>query len=292
MGRVALVAMLVAAATSNGVYEGNMTVGPFVLQLSKSQTIQLLAPTPGTDVDDGFAFNRGEHSLGGVTIRVRPAQSAAGNWSSWSWHSSPIIQSLAPAEGAFAAARLSFDPSSKGEAQSLPVSVVRQWELGAKNQSLVMRFTVTNNGTKPVEIGAFGIPLPFPWQAGSAAGDRASTFVDPAIGGQHGYATVTRLSGKGKVLIIAPADGAVRTSLEAWRSASELKGKQGDPGSPCEWMTHSKGNGAMPTASPAASPYASPIASPVKPRRRQRSKRPLLAEEQAPPFVVTYAFVN
>ena len=65
-----------------------------------------------------------------------------------------------------------------------------------------------------------GLALPFPWAAGSAAGDKASTFLDPAI-------NVTRLSGKGKVLMATPMSSANgnRTPLEAWRTASELPGE-------------------------------------------------------------------
>ena len=84
-------------------------------------------------------------------------------------------------------------------------------------------------------------PLPFPWAAGTDAGDKASTFVDPSITGQHGFATVTRLSGKKEILMITNgwSSSKTRTTLEAWRAADEFNGGTGLLKTHA-WMCHSK----------------------------------------------------
>ena len=87
-------------------------------------------------------------------------------------------------------------------------SILREWENGP-NATLRLVFKVTNTGTETLEVGGLGIAMPFAWAAGSYAGDAASTFADPAITGDHAYDSVTRLSGKGEVLIITTGiDGA------------------------------------------------------------------------------------
>ena len=109
-------------------------------------------------------------------------------------------------------------------AQPPPFSLRRLWQRSADNTSLILNILLTYlHANRPLEVGSLGMPLPFPWSPGSPDGDLASTFVDPSIGGQHGNATVTRLSGEREVLMITPADaGSGRCSLESWRAAHEL----------------------------------------------------------------------
>ena len=231
---------MLAAAT-------NITVGHFAVQLSASQTITLLA-LAGAAGDDGFAFSHGggPSSLGDVVLRARPAAWTTGarrpppsfralrNYPLWSgWHTSSKsghgTQPMQPSGAAFAVANLTQalaaedgTPTASGE---LPFELVRRWERG-HNGSLVLRFTLTNLASEALEIGGLGAALPFPWAAGSPAGDAASTFIDPSIGGQHGFATVTRLTGKREVLMLTPttASGAPhsRSSLEAWAMAGRI----------------------------------------------------------------------
>ena len=109
-------------------------------------------------------------------------------------------------------------------AQPPPFSLRRLWQRSADNTSLILNILLTYlHANRPLEVGSLGMPLPFPWSPGSPDGDLASTFVDPSIGGQHGNATVTRLSGEREVLMITPAGaGSGRCSLESWRAAHEL----------------------------------------------------------------------
>jgi hypothetical protein len=134
-------------------------------------------------------------------------------------------------------------------------SIVREWEKGP-NGAIRLVFKVTNNGTDSLEVGGLGIAMPFAWRPGSAAGDLASTFADPAITGKHGYVTVTRLSGKREVLIISTGVDAARcsagkpgcrTSLEAWDGAApapKVAGGAagalgvGGPAGGVEWLCH------------------------------------------------------
>ncbi len=235
-----LLCCLVALARA----EDNITVGRFALQLSASQVIQLLALS-GKAGDDGFAFSRGggPAALGDAVLRVRPASwtlkarrppatfSALRNYPLWSgWHTSDQgVQPLQPKGAAFAAANLSAALVAEATTPSgaaLPFDLTRSWERGA-NDTLVLRYTLTNLASESIEVGGLGATLPFPWAAGSAAGDAASTFLDPSIGGQHGYATVTRLTGTREVLLLTPAAESsplqsARSSLEAWATAASI----------------------------------------------------------------------
>ena len=235
--------------------EANITAGPFALKLSAAQTLALLA-LAGSAGDDGFAFSRGgDPGLGDAIIRARPASwtlktrpvpnsfGALRRYPLWSsWHtSSQGVATLPPSGTAFAAANLSASLQPEDAATpsgATPLWLTRRWERvgGGSDGALALRFTVTNRASEAVEIGAFGFALPFPWQAGSAAGDAASTFLDPAIGGEHGYATVTRLSGKREVLMVSPGHdrSGQLTSLEAWTT-------HGSGVSPLAyWLAHSK----------------------------------------------------
>ena len=88
--------------------------------------------------------------------------------------------------------------------------------------------------------------LPFPWNAGTPAGDAMSTFVDPSITGQHGYVSVTPLLGNGNVIMVTSQESSTggvssRASLEAWRTAPSRfsgVGVQGGLGGAGEWMCH------------------------------------------------------
>ena len=268
--RVLLVVGLCCGAPAAAVGTANITVGPFALQLDpKSQVLSFLALS---NDEDGFAFAHGTVSgaaVGDVKLRIRPASwplksrtqpksfatlSPFPLYTGFRTSASAAVTPL-PVSGIseLAAADLTNSLLPEGNSCGAPAPPVsafilqRRWARGADNTSLVLTFTVTNNATEAVEIGALGLSLPFPWSAGTAAGDKASTFVDPSIAGQHGFATVTRLSGKKEVLMItagwtahagsavgvpskSPATAKTKTSLEAWQGSQS----QG------EWLCHSK----------------------------------------------------
>lgn len=227
------------------------------------QTVKTLGVAGTTD---GFSFTGSDKvNLGDASIRVRAADNGGGATSDAGWSSfltkGARPETHGPCIKLPCRASLNFT-SLNGKAIVPPFAILREWENGPHG-TLRLAFKVTNTGAKPLEIGGLGIAMPFAWAAGSDAGDAASTFVDPAITGDHGYVSVTRLSGKGEVLIITTGvDGArcdankpgCRTSLEAWdvaKSPSVGSGKQamrsvhsvalgGPDNNAREWLCHTK----------------------------------------------------
>jgi hypothetical protein len=96
-----------------------------------------------------------------------------------------------------------------------PVHVVRSWVVD--HGELVLRYTVTNTTSGPVELGGVGIPMVFNNLLEDRTLEeayRTCSFYDPYIGEDAGYVQVVPLNGKGPVLLVVP-DG--RTPFEAWK---------------------------------------------------------------------------
>ena len=240
--------------------EQNVTVGPFVVALSPSQTLSLLCLSDPSR-DDGFAFTRGDQLVapGDAVIRMRPASWRPKTrpvppsfktmrsyplWTGWTT-AAHGTEPLNATGAAFAVANLTASLVGEPAAPPMadgppPFSLIRRWERGVDGDSLTLRFVLSNLASEALELGGFGFRLPFPWAAGSPAGDAASTFLDPAINGQHGFATLTRLTGQREVLMLTPAAGpkSERTSLEAWMM--EATGSRGGIAGSAVWLTHSK----------------------------------------------------
>jgi hypothetical protein len=232
-----------------------MAVGKLQLALTAEQTVQSIGLS-GAAGADGFTFTapgggKKGSQLGDASIRVRQAGGTApAPWSAWlTSGASPVPSGACSTLPCRANLTFQSRPDVRAGATGAkpppvaghvpPFSVLREWESGP-NGELRLVFKVTNTGAAALEIGGLGITMPFAWAAGSAAGDLASTFLDPAITGQHGYATVTRLSGKREVLMVTTGVDAARckgglpgcrTSLEAWEDQSAVIG---------EWLCHTK----------------------------------------------------
>ena len=73
---------------------------------------------------------------------------------------------------------------------SIPVKVVRSWEKSADGNGLIMRFKLTNTHTTALKIGGLGFAMP---QAGMQHGIEESVWLDPHIGGDHGYVEWVRV---------------------------------------------------------------------------------------------------
>jgi len=96
-----------------------------------------------------------------------------------------------------------------------PLQVTRSWAV--VDGKLALRFTLHNPGTRPVEVGALGIPLVFNNVVTGKSLEDAHVlcnFSDPSIALDGGYVQVTRLDGHGPALVVVP-DG--KTPLEAYR---------------------------------------------------------------------------
>ncbi|MBN2970738.1 hypothetical protein JW805_01740 [Roseomonas aeriglobus] len=145
--------------------------------------------------------------LGDINIRLR---TPGGEWQDFaSSRARRPIRALPVARGEFAAADIT---ASLG---NIPLSVERRW--ANVGSALVMRFTLTNRGTAPVEVGGLGMPMVFDnilIDRNLETAHTQASFVDPYIGRDAGYLQVTRLNGKGSALLVLPEKG---TPLEAYR---------------------------------------------------------------------------
>ncbi|MCW3100177.1 MAG: hypothetical protein JWL77_5795 [Chthonomonadaceae bacterium] len=190
-----------------------ITVGDLTLTLlNATQTAVSLSPTGSTfdflpadrltaRLDDGF------YHLGDITLRT---QEGGEQWRSFS--TATVREALSPLDTPTTIVATDLKPTLGADC---PLSVRREWT--QQDGHLVLRFHLTNPGTKPVRIGAFGIPMVFNNVLTGRSLDEAHekcSFSDPYIGGENGYLQVTRLNGKGPALLVLPERG---TSFEAYR---------------------------------------------------------------------------
>ncbi|PQA55020.1 hypothetical protein C5O19_20975 [Siphonobacter curvatus] len=204
-----------------------------------SQTVASLKPNE----EKGFDFTPGDrlkvrssdglYHLGDINLRLRtPGQS---DWQAYSSaQKRGDIKTLTATKPAEASADLS--PSFPAE---FPLEVKRSWEQSGKGW--VVRFTLKNKSTQPVEIGSLGFPLIFnnilEGNTLEQAHDR-NVFYDPYIGKEAGYLQVTRLHGKGPVLLVLPEGN---TPFEAYNPLLDDPTPRGITFEGFhEWMVHSK----------------------------------------------------
>ena len=223
----------------------------FHLTLVKSsQTVAALKPKSV----EGFDFTPGDllversqdgyYHLGDLDLRLRSGD--GGDWKSYSTAvaRAPVTE-LPSTQGTLAAADLA--PSLPAD---IPLQITREWRV--ENGKLVLRFTLKNKSTQPVEVGALGIPLIFNNVLNNRSLDQAHavcSFYDPYIGEDAGYLQVTRLTGHGPALLVVP-DG--HTPFEAYNPI--LSRRRSEPPQPFtdptprgvtfegfyDWMVHSK----------------------------------------------------
>jgi hypothetical protein len=205
-----------------------------------TQTLTSLAPLAERDFDflpvDRATERRdaGHYQLGDLTLRLRQSD---GEWREFSTNHARIPVRALPAEGdTFAAADIT---ASLGA--DLPLIVERRWRRDGR--ALALSFTLTNNTTTPVEIGALGFPLPFDNILNDRSLEQAharASFADPSIANDAGYVQVTRLNGHGPALLVLPLVDEGRTPFEAWRPLDDkLRRGQTFEGF-LEWMVASR----------------------------------------------------
>ncbi len=212
----------------------------FTLKLVKaSQTVAGLLPKGA----DGFDFTpsdwlkrrdaNGYHHLGDLDLRLRVG--GTGPWKSFSTDSARHPVRALPASGSVLAAA-DLAPTLPSD---IPLDVRRYWEV--HDGHLVLRFELKNTGSRPVQIGALGIPMIFNNILTGLKLDSAHaicSFYDPYIGEDAGYLQVTRLSGHGPALVVVPYG---HTPFEAYnpllndrtRKTNTFEGFY-------EWMVHSE----------------------------------------------------
>jgi hypothetical protein len=225
-----------------GLHQGLLTLETADLQVDlveASQTVAALRPKGAS----GFDFTpsdwlerraaNGYYHLGDLTLRIRHGES--GEWQSYSTATSrKPVEGLRVSGSVLAGANL--NPTLPSE---LPLGVRRYWE--DREGHLTLRFEVENRTDEPVEIGALGIPLIFNNILQDRSLDEAHavcSFSDPYVGGDAGYVQVSRLTGHGPTLLVAPLG---RTSFEAYNPLLTDPTRRGVTFEGFyEWMVHSK----------------------------------------------------
>lgn len=211
----------------------------FKVKLVKaSQTIASLQPKGA----DGFDFTpadrlerraaNGYHHLGDLTLRLR-----TGNTGPWQKYDTAearkAVQSL-PASGS----TLAMADLAATLPADIPVQITRSWSI--EDGHLVLRFDIKNKSSEPVQIGALGIPMIFnnilTGRNLKEAHEKCS-FFDPYIGQDAGYLQVTRLSGLGPALVVAPEG---QTPFEAYQLLNEPTRPSQTFEGAFAWMVHSQ----------------------------------------------------
>ena len=195
-----------------------------------SQTVAALHPSQ----DKGFDFTPGDlliersrdgyYHLGDIDLRLR--EGTSGEWKSYSTALARTPVTALPASGNILAAA-DLSPTLPPD---IPLQITRSWEVdGGK---LVVRFSLKNKTSQPVQIGSLGIPMVFNNVLNNRTLEQAHaicSFYDPYIGMDAGYLQVTRLNGHGPALLLVP-DG--MTPFEAYSPILGLRRNRGSSGPP------------------------------------------------------------
>ncbi|KAF7863057.1 hypothetical protein EAF04_007140 [Stromatinia cepivora] len=150
----------------------------------------------------------GNYHVGDITLRYR----AVGN-SSWTSVDSAAERVAVTSIGATSANLAPTLPSR------IPLNITRAWSMSGAD--ITLNFTITNQGTSSIEIGALGFPIEFNnifTDRTAVATQKMCSLVDPNIGLDGGYLRVTPLSGTGPALVVTPLG---HTPLEGWRFLAE-----------------------------------------------------------------------
>lgn len=212
----------------------------FELKIVKaSHTVAALMPvgqggfdyTPSDRLE--IRSRNGLYHLGDLTLRLRTGESR--EWKRYSTAAERKPVSELPHGGDV----LAVSDLANTLPDDLPVQIYRYWEL--HEGQLVLRFEITNNGELPVEIGSLGIPLIFNNLLHEKNLDEAHAtcvFADPYIGQDAGYLQVSRLHGKGPVLLVLPYGD---TPFEAYNPLNDDPTPRGVTFEGFhEWMVHSR----------------------------------------------------
>ena len=192
---------------------------------ASSYTIESLRVTA-----DGFDFLppadfSGSHRLGDVTFRVRDAGSTGMAYRTLTSATRPDaakpLSDLKPGE--LAAVNLTGTLSASNDEDTM-LRLERRFAKATNGAGLLMTFTLTNGGASALEVGAWGAAMVF--QVMGVGGNKnldelaaSCSMVDPAIAGSAGFVSVTRMTGKGPVLVVYPKEG-----IQAWRHMTEASG--------------------------------------------------------------------
>ena len=113
---------------------------------------------------------------------------------------------------------------------SLLLQVVRSWEKSDDGTGLILRFNLTNTAASSLKLGGLGFPMP---QAGMQHGIEESVWLDPHVGGDHGFVEWVRVVVDEQTMLATAEQGGA--GMEAWRPL--LEGCSSDN---WEWTVHSE----------------------------------------------------
>ncbi|KAJ5107431.1 hypothetical protein N7456_004106 [Penicillium angulare] len=221
----------------------NFSTSNFDLKLVKDSQV-LASLKPAGDTFDFLPFDyisyraeNGQYHNGDITYRYRLSGSAK-------WLSADSSQARKGVGGVKSDALAAANLSATLPADS-PIQVTREWL--DFDGDLGLKFTLTNKGSKSLEIGSLGFPTEFNSIFTNRTAEEMAakcSLTDPYIGLDAGYLQITPTSGTGAALIVTPLVN-TSTGLEAWRNLNELNTV------PCEyesqtfegyyeWQVHSK----------------------------------------------------
>jgi hypothetical protein len=197
--------------------KGYLTVNTPAFKLKLVKSSQTVAGLESI-AEKGFDYTPGEllgkrnrdglYHLGDLNLRFRTDGSA--EWQKISTATNRgEVSAIAPGGTILAAADLAGTLP-----KDIPFTIKRYWEL--INGELVLHFNIKNKSSTTVEIGALGMPVIFNNVMQDKTLEQAhahNVFYDPYIGKDAGYLQVTRLTGKGPVLLVAPYG---KTPFEAY----------------------------------------------------------------------------
>jgi hypothetical protein len=171
----------------------------------------------------------GYYQFGDLNLRIRFGN---GEWKSFSTASKRApVKMIRNGPGVLASDLSATFPSD------FPLQVTRTWRI--ENGHLTLSFFIKNPTRETLQIGGLGIPLVL----NNIISDRSlkeahekCAFSDPYIGEDAGYVQVTRLSGQGPALVIAPMK---HSGLEAYHLLNEPTRPNQTFEGMFEWMVNS-----------------------------------------------------
>ncbi|AMR34348.1 hypothetical protein A0256_24285 [Mucilaginibacter sp. PAMC 26640] len=219
----------------------DLTAPGFRLKLVRaSQTVAALQPITEKNFDYTPAdrlkvrASNGMYQLGDLNLRLKIAGESTYSKYSTAANRSAIKPLVKNMPGVLAAADLS--PTLP---LNTPLNIQRQWKL--VDGTLALVFKLKNITAKNVEIGSLGMPMIFNNVLQGKSLEEAhaqNVFYDPYIGKDAGYLQVTRLSGKGPVLLVTPYG---KSPFEAYNPLLDDPTPKGiDFEGFYEWMVYSK----------------------------------------------------
>ena len=167
----------------------------------------------------------GSHRLGDVTLRVRVEGQTTFNTLTSAANPSAAVP-LNTSGSEFAAADMTRTLDAPA---SIPLTLERHYVRATRG--LTMSFRLRNTGKATLEVGAFGAAMIFFTKDTQGGGTRSlaelagnASMIDPAIVGDHGWVSATRMTGTGQVLLVVPERGSSGGGVENWRRMREASG--------------------------------------------------------------------